>query len=82
MAFVCKDMRSMPYSQVSGKVMTSIVDTINGEHHRTIKSSNNDVLPDINPDVQLQNLLFRINVNSTTLMNLIIHSSIYKIIYL
>ena len=40
MAPVCKDMRSMPYSQVSEKVMTSIVDNINGEHQRTIISSN------------------------------------------
>ena len=53
MAPVCKDMRSMPYSQVSEKVMTSIVDNINGEHHRTITSSNNDFLADIDPDIQL-----------------------------
>ena len=53
MASVCKDMRSMPYSQVSEKVMTSIVDNINGEHHRTIISSNNDFLADIDPDIQL-----------------------------
>ena len=53
MAPVCKDMRSMPYSQVSEKVMTSIVDNINIKHHRTIISSNNDFLADIDPDIQL-----------------------------
>ena len=45
----------MPYSQVSEKVMSSIVDNINGEHHtcRTIISSNNYFLADIDPDIQL-----------------------------
>ena len=53
MAPVCKDMRSMPYSQVSEKVMTGIVDNRNEEYHGTIISSNNDFLADINPDIQL-----------------------------
>ena len=53
MAPVCKDMRSMPYSQVSEKVMTSIVDNRNEEYHGTIISSNNDFLADIVPDIQL-----------------------------
>ena len=53
MAPVCKDMRSMPYSQVSEKVMTGIVDNRNEEYHGTIISSNNDFLADIDPDIQL-----------------------------
>ena len=53
MAPVCKDMRSMPYSQGSEKVMTGILDNRNGENHRTIISSNNDFLADIDPDTQL-----------------------------
>ena len=47
------DMRSMPYSQVSKKVMTNIVDNINRKHHRKTISSNNDFSADIDPDIQL-----------------------------
>ena len=72
---LCKDMRSMPYSQVSEKVMTCKVDNINRSlclspryhvchyrnksfltftlTHRTIISSNNDFLADIDSDIQL-----------------------------
>ena len=57
MAPVCKDMKSMPYSQVSEKVMTSIVDNINGEHHRTIIGSNNNFLADIDPDILAQSAI-------------------------
>ena len=38
MALVCKDMRSMPYTQVSEKVITNIVDNINGDHHSKLSA--------------------------------------------
>ena len=63
MAHVCKDMRGMPYSQVSEKAMTNILDDINREHHGKIISSNNDFLTDIDPDIPMVKLSAPITIS-------------------
>ena len=72
MAPVCKDMRSMPYSQVSEKVMTGIVDNRNEEYHGTIISSNNESA--------IQNQCKQYNIDEFN--NSFSNSPIYKIFYL